>query len=158
MLGIGWLSTRARDHQKCKAKSATQEVIIIIVYIIIYIYININIILLLLLFICVLYVQTYQKQFLCDSVHLFRFVLPDYVTIKEGYVLNEGEVSDTENVLLLSNERIAVPEVCVTFLYYSILFFFLFFSFFFVWIVSFFCHAVVIITQGVLCLVSILYL
>lgn len=44
-----------------------------------------------------------------------RFVLPDYSHSKEGYVLKEGEtVGDDQQVLVLGNERFAIPELLFT--------------------------------------------
>jgi actin-related protein 6 len=44
-----------------------------------------------------------------------RFVLPDYSHSKEGHVLKEGEmVGDDLQVLVLGNERFAIPELLFT--------------------------------------------
>jgi len=44
-----------------------------------------------------------------------RYVLPDYSHSKEGYVLKEGEtVGDDQQLLVLGNERFAVPELLFT--------------------------------------------
>ena len=44
-----------------------------------------------------------------------KYVLPDYSHNKEGYVLEEGQtVSDDQQVLVLGNERFAIPEVLFT--------------------------------------------
>jgi actin-related protein 6 len=44
-----------------------------------------------------------------------RFVLPDYSHSKEGYVLREGETAgDDQQVLVLGNERFAIPELLFT--------------------------------------------
>lgn len=45
-----------------------------------------------------------------------RYVLPDYSHSKEGFVLKEGEsvVNDDQQVLVLGNERFAIPELLFT--------------------------------------------
>ena len=44
-----------------------------------------------------------------------KYVLPDYASNKEGYVLKKGEtVKDDQQILILGNERFAVPEILFT--------------------------------------------
>ena len=44
-----------------------------------------------------------------------KYVLPDYSHSKEGYILKQGEtVKDDQQVLVLGNERFAIPEVLFT--------------------------------------------
>jgi|SRR5271170_1381012 actin-related protein 6 len=44
-----------------------------------------------------------------------KYVLPDYSHSQEGYILGEGEtVRDDQQVLVLGNERFAIPEVLFT--------------------------------------------
>ena len=44
-----------------------------------------------------------------------KYVLPDYSNSKEGYVLAEGQtVQDTQQVLVLGNERFTIPEILFT--------------------------------------------
>ena len=45
----------------------------------------------------------------------WKYVLPDYSNNKEGYVLKEGQSArDDQQVLVLGNERFAIPEVLFT--------------------------------------------
>jgi len=44
-----------------------------------------------------------------------KYVLPDYGHHKEGYILGEGQsVSEDQQVLVLGNERFAIPEILFT--------------------------------------------
>ena len=44
-----------------------------------------------------------------------RYVLPDYSHSKEGYVLKEGQtIKEDQQVLVLGNERFAIPELLFT--------------------------------------------
>jgi len=44
-----------------------------------------------------------------------RYVLPDYSHSKDGYVLKDGEtVGDDQQLLVLGNERFAIPELLFT--------------------------------------------
>ena len=44
-----------------------------------------------------------------------KYVLPDYSNSKEGYILQEGQnVKEDQQVLVLGNERFAVPELLFT--------------------------------------------
>jgi actin-related protein 6 len=44
-----------------------------------------------------------------------KYVLPDYTHSKEGYVLKEEQtLKDDQQVLVLGNERFAIPEVLFT--------------------------------------------
>lgn len=44
-----------------------------------------------------------------------KYVLPDYSHSKEGYVLKEGQtIKDDQQVLVLGNERFAIPEILFT--------------------------------------------
>jgi len=44
-----------------------------------------------------------------------KYVLPDYSHSKEGYVLKEGHtIGDDQQVLVLGNERFAIPEILFT--------------------------------------------
>ena len=44
-----------------------------------------------------------------------KYVLPDYSHSKDGYVLKEGQtIRDDQQVLVLGNERFAIPEILFT--------------------------------------------
>ena len=44
-----------------------------------------------------------------------KYVLPDYSHSKEGYILKEGQtIKEDQQVLVLGNERFAIPEVLFT--------------------------------------------
>jgi len=44
-----------------------------------------------------------------------KYVLPDYSNSKEGYILEEGQsIREDQQVLVLGNERFAIPEVLFT--------------------------------------------
>jgi actin-related protein 6 len=44
-----------------------------------------------------------------------KYILPDYSNSKEGYILKEGQsIKEDQQVLVLGNERFAVPELLFT--------------------------------------------
>ena len=44
-----------------------------------------------------------------------KYALPDYSHSQEGYILAEGEtIRDDQQILVLGNERFAIPEVLFT--------------------------------------------
>jgi len=44
-----------------------------------------------------------------------KYVLPDYSNSKEGYILAEGQtIREDQQLLVLTNERFAIPEVLFT--------------------------------------------
>ena len=55
------------------------------------------------------------EKFKSKSGGEVKYVLPDYSHSKEGYVLKEGQtIKDDQQVLVLGNERFAIPEILFT--------------------------------------------